>query len=244
MMLPHSGLPMDGWSLVEAERKSIQATIDSITAPTDEKPYGGFIAIASDESLDRDGEHLLKSEWVTPLPDRITIDMDHGMSVATTIGSAHPYFEGGRLMIDASFSSIERAQETRALVLEGHITTVSVAALVDRSKESGTPRRELLNVGIVAIPSNRNAVILDAKAGVKAPGLAAFQAAVKSIVEGKSADAAMLQAIHDASSHLGADCVDGIVGLDDDLSEDGESGESDGANKCAALALRMKALRR
>jgi hypothetical protein len=114
------------------EHKSFDATIDAFTAPSDDKPYGGFIAVASDESLDRDGERLYRSEWKTPLPERITVDSDHGMSVATTIGSARPYFDGDRLMIDAAFSSLERAQEVRTLVTEGHIKTVSVAALVDR----------------------------------------------------------------------------------------------------------------
>lgn len=91
----------------------------------------------------------------------------------------------------------------------------------------------------MAIPSNRNAVILDAKA-------AAFGAAVNSVLDGKSAEdasASMVRAIHDASVHLGATCV-GIVGLDDALSEDGEDGASDGANKALALALRAKALSR
>jgi hypothetical protein len=224
------------------ERKSLDATIDSITEPTDAKPFGGFVAIASDESLDRDGERLYKSEWVTPLPDHITVDMDHGMSVATTIGSARPYFKGNALMIDASFSSIERAQEVRTLVFEKHIKTVSVAALVDRSQKSGTPRRELLNVGIVAIPANKNAVILDSKA--------AFRAGLDAILSGKSlggGDGALVQAIHDASGHLGAACVVVPVVADDDgMSEDGESGAEDGANKslAQALKLRLKALSR
>jgi hypothetical protein len=160
------------------ERKSFDAAIDAFTPPSDDKPYGGFVAVASDDSLDRDGERLYRSEWVTPLPDRITIDTDHGMSVGTTIGSAHPYFDGDRLMIDAAFSSLERAQEVRTLVTEGHVSMVSVAALVDKSKKSGTPRRELLNVGIVAVPSNRNAVILDAKA---------FGSAVTAVLNGQSA---------------------------------------------------------
>ena len=186
------------------ERKSLEAAIDSISAPSADKPYGGFIAVASDESVDRDGEVLYRSEWITPLPERITIDMDHGMSVATTIGSGTPFFQGDDLMIDAAFSSLERAQEVRSLINEGHINTVSVAALVDRSKESGTPRRELLNVGVVSIPSNRNAVILAAKSGAKAPDAATFDAMVTAVIEAKAlgGDGAMVQAIHDASAHL------------------------------------------
>jgi hypothetical protein len=239
------------------ERKSVQATIDSITGPSDAKPFGGFIAVASDESLDRDGERLYKSEWMTPLPDRITVDVDHGMSVGTTVGSAHPYFVGDQLMIDASFSSLERAQEVRTLVNEKHITTVSVAALVDRSKKSGTPRRELLNVGIVAIPANRNAVITDVK------GLA-FSSALAAVLNGQDVETAiksasafdpsidvepveLVQAVHNAAAHMGAVCV--VKGVDDydEYTDDLDDGAADGANKSfqlEALRLRMKALRR
>jgi hypothetical protein len=130
-----------------------------------ENPNGGFTAILSTPSLDRDGDILAREEWKEPLPEHITIDADHGMSVATTVGSARPYFnEKGQLLIDAVFSSIPRAQEVRTLVKEKHVRTVSVAFMTDKSKKSGEQRRELLNAGIVAIPANRDAVILDSKA--------------------------------------------------------------------------------
>jgi hypothetical protein len=223
-------------------RKTIQAAIDpeSLTDATPEKPYGGFIAVASDESRDRDGEELYQNEWVTPLPDHITIDTDHGMSVATTVGSARPYFEGKELMIDASFSSIERAQETRKLILEGHIKTVSVAALVDRSKKSGTPKRELLNVGIVAIPSNRNAIIFDAKNFDGRDEVKSLDEAARDLLlavkagAGNSAgsnDGALIQAIHDAAGHLGAACI--VV----EVPDEDVSGADDGANKSVEGAV-------
>jgi hypothetical protein len=237
------------------ERKSLTATIHAVSPATAEKPYGGFTAVASDETLDRDGEVLYQDEWVTPLPERVTIDVDHGMSVGTTVGSAVPYFQDGALWVDAAFSSIERAQEVRTLVAEGHVSTVSVAAQVDRS--GAKPRRTLLNVGIVSVPANPNAVITSAK-GV------AFKSALAAVLAGQDVDAAtikslggdgaMVQAIHDAAGHLGAKCVksydpdelddDGEGADDDDFDE---SGESDGANKAfqlRALQLRMKALQR
>src|SRR6516225_5927693 len=128
-------------------------------------PHGGFTAIASTETKDRDGENVYANEWELPRPDHITIDADHGMSLATTIGSAHPYLnETGELMIDAKFSSIARAQEARALVTEGHIKTVSVAFLRHKNEKAGTTKRELLNVGLVAIPANPEAQILESKA--------------------------------------------------------------------------------
>jgi hypothetical protein len=95
----------------------------------------------------------------------------------------------------------------------------------------------LIGGAFVNVPSNTEARVLSAKSRV-------FGAAVNAVVvEGKSAEDAgnaMSQAIRDASVHLGAD----RVGLDDDLTEDGEAGEADGANKAAALKLRLKALSR
>jgi hypothetical protein len=125
---------------------------------------GGFTAVLSTPSLDRDGDRLHRDEWLEPLEERYPLDIDHGMSVADTVGSFHPYFDGDQLMMDAYFASTPKAQEVRTLVTEGHIRNVSVAFMTDKSKKDSEPRRELLNAGIVATPSNRDAVILASKA--------------------------------------------------------------------------------
>lgn len=152
---------------LDLERKSIDAVVeDSDTG----KPHGGFTAVLSTPSLDRDGDVLSREEWVEPLPGRLPLDIDHNMTVEGTIGSFRPYFDDeGRLMMDATFASTPKAQEVRTLIKEGHISSVSVAFMTDRSKKDGTPRRELLNAGVVAIPSNRDAIIFDAKAATYAP---------------------------------------------------------------------------
>ena len=50
--------------------------------------------------------------------------------------------------------------------------------MTDKTKKSGEPRRELLNLGIVAVPSNREAIILDSKAlDVRAEEIVAERAA-------------------------------------------------------------------
>lgn len=46
-------------------------------------PHGGFRAVLSTPSLDRDGDRLLREEWIEPLPERLPLDIDHGMAVAT-----------------------------------------------------------------------------------------------------------------------------------------------------------------
>jgi len=206
---------------------------------------GGFTAILSTPSLDRDGDRLHRDEWVEPLNDRYPLDIDHGMSVADTVGSFHPYFDGDTLMMDAYFASTPKAQEVRTLVSEGHIRSVSVAFMNDKSKKDGEPRRELLNAGIVATPSNRDAVILASKAAhalsdalsdvpegdvldeVKSAVLAALSAKELVVEKASGGDGALVQAIHDAASHLGAQCqMSEVVDVTDP-----NTGASDGANK-------------
>jgi|GEM_PF-4618458 len=132
----------------------------------DEDGPGGFVAILSTGALDRDGE-MVDANAFDPLPSHITIDVDHGLSVNTTIGSAVPTYEDGRLIVRGAYSSIPRAQEVRTLVREGHIRTMS-AAFMNAAVEDvdGVPHirsAELLNGAFVAIPSNREALVLAAK---------------------------------------------------------------------------------
>lgn len=269
------------------------ATIEE--ADSAEKPNGGFTAVLSTPSQDRDGDQLARDEWQEPLPDRIPIDVDHEMSVRGTVGSGRPYFdEAGRMMLDVDFASTPQAQEVRTLVKEGHIGAVSVAFLTDKSKKDGVPRRELLNAGIVAIPSNRDAVILSAKefaslsarkaadvddspeqlvAGLDAtldqacaliadvdskslpePVAQALDllksaeavvdklmdsmgvydpddgdakgVATQVITKASQAEASLIQGIHDAAAHLGAQCVGAA-----EPEPDPDDGSDDGANK-------------
>lgn len=129
---------------------------------------GEFLAVISDPTLDRDGE-ILDAGAFEPLPDKITIDIDHGMSVRSTVGSGKPFYEGEKLMIRGRFASTDLAKDTRTLVTEGHIDRMSVAfgSAVREQGEDGVPhlvKGELLNVAIVAIPANPSAAILAAKA--------------------------------------------------------------------------------
>ncbi len=135
---------------------------------TDADFPGTFRVILSAPTKDRDGDTLLADEWKTPLPNHITFDTDHGMSVSKTVGSGVPSIDPatGNLIVDGTYTSLPRGQETRTLVKEGHIKTTSVAFMTEKTQKDGVTsvQRELLNGAFVAIPSNREALVLSSKA--------------------------------------------------------------------------------
>lgn len=165
----------------------------------DDSEHGQFEVILSAPTKDRDGETLKPDDWKTPLPEHITFDADHGMSVASTVGSGKPWIDdGGNLRVSGTYSSIPRAQEVRTLVNEGHIRTTSVAYMTEKTTKDGksTTTRELLNGAFVAIPANRDALVLDSKD-------------IKRGARNNSDDAKGIQSIHDTATSLGADCSGG-----------------------------------
>lgn len=126
---------------------------------------GGFTAVASTADLDRDGE-VIDPGAFEPLPKTVPLLAFHKMD--DPIGLVRPRYQGGRLMIDATFASTARAQEVRALVSEGAVPAVSVGFMAATKKSvNGVPhitRAELIEVSVVSIPSNRAAVILEQRA--------------------------------------------------------------------------------
>src|SRR6478752_3921183 len=144
---------------------------DATITNTDDAFPGSFEVILSAQTKDRDGDTLLKDGWKLPLPEHITFDSDHGMTVEKTVGSGVPRIdeETGNLIVSGTYSSLPRAQEVRTLVNEGHIRTTSVAFMSEKTEKDGksVAVRELLNGAFVAIPSNREALVLSSK-GMKA----------------------------------------------------------------------------
>lgn len=184
---------------METKAGIISADIKSVDTTS-----GSFEAVLSAPTLDRDLE-IIDERAFDPLPDHITIDIDHSMSVTSIVGSGTPYYDGGMLMFRGSFASTPLAQEVRTLVVEGHVNKMSVAfraAIREIDEKDGLQHvrsGELLNAAIVAIPSNREADILMAKA------LASVDA-LKSGARHSASDLEHIQNAHDALSHLGAAC--------------------------------------
>lgn len=166
-----------------------------------ESPNGGFEVILSAPTTDRDGE-VIDSRAFEPLPDHIPFDIDHGMTVQTTVGSGTPFYDDdGALRVKGTYASTALAQEVRTLVSEGHIRTTSVTFMAaDREDEKGVVHvrtAELLNGTFTPIPSNREAVVLSSKA------LAATE---KVGARNSAKDAEAIQAAHDATVSAGAAC--------------------------------------
>ena len=59
----------------------------------DEEFPGSFRVVLSAPTKDRDGDTITPDTWKQPLPDHITFDQDHGMSVASTVGSGKPFID-------------------------------------------------------------------------------------------------------------------------------------------------------
>ncbi len=164
------------------------------------KDSGSFEAILSMPTVDRDGE-VIDAGAFLPLPKKITIDVDHGLSAEKTIGSGVPYYDGDVLKVKGTFASTALAQQIRTLVIEDHLGHMSVAyraAKYETDEKDGLPhlrKGELINAAIVGIPANREAEILVAKALTEKVG-----------ARNAAKDLERLQSTHDHMVELGATC--------------------------------------
>lgn len=202
----------------------ISKAVASISPGADDatSEFGTFDVILSAQSEDRDGETLRSDEWKTPLPDHITFDIDHAMTVKDTIGSGHPFInDNGDLQVKGTYSSDPDAQRVRTKVNEKHIRTTSVTFMTTKSAKSngGKVERELLNGSFVPIPSNRDTIVLSSKA---------LDVIEKAGARNNASDKKQIQTIHDAAAGLGAACSTADA-------ENADTGEQDGANKSAGV---------
>jgi HK97 family phage prohead protease len=165
-------------------------TVD-IKADGDGLKAGEFVAIMSAPTLDRDLE-VIDAGAFAPLPEKITVDIDHAMSVRSVVASGTPFYDGDLLKIKGRFASTPLGQEVRTLVREGHLDRMSVtfrAAQRDVAEDGVTHIKsaELLNVAFVVIPSNRDAAVLAAKSADERTGKLTPDEA-RSMLAAKSAD--------------------------------------------------------
>lgn len=148
------------------ETKATFAIAEVKSAETD-NPNGEFEVVMSTESVDRDGEVIVKGAF-DPLPESVPVHAFHDFS--DPIGRAVPsYTQDGRLVGRGHFASTARAQEMRQLVADGVIRHTSVGFMAAKrvAPDDGGPteirQAELLEVSFVSVPSNREAAVLAVK---------------------------------------------------------------------------------
>ena len=138
----------------------------TLSAKVTRTDAGGFVAVASTASVDRDGEVILPGAF-NPLPASLPVHINHTANVRDLVARARPYYEGGRLMIEARFASTSAAQDARTLVTEGILDSVSVVFFAAKKEQrAGVPTivsGELLAVDLVTIPSNRDALVMSSR---------------------------------------------------------------------------------
>jgi hypothetical protein len=203
----------------------VTKSVDAQVNPVESDFPGEFEVILSTETLDRDAENLWAEEWKQPLPARIHIDGDHGRTLEKTVGSAVPSIEGNRMIGKGTYAGTQYAQMVRQLVNEGHINSVSVTYAESKNQKNDGVQRELLNAAFVAVPANPEAIVLASKSaqGFSTPNETKAEGGMDA--SGNNPDVKhddMVQAIHDAAAHLGAQCMNAA---------DADPGTADGANK-------------
>lgn len=147
------------------ERKATEA-IAEVKAAASEHPNGEFEIVMSTDSVDRDGEIIVKGAF-DPLPESIPVHAFHDFN--DPIGRAVPgYNDQGQLVGRGFYAGTPRAQEIRQLVTDGVIGHTSVGFMAaERDDKGDGPVKitgaELLEVSFVSVPSNRDARVLAAK---------------------------------------------------------------------------------
>jgi hypothetical protein len=141
--------------------RSLAAEVKSF----DDAGSGGWEAIASTISVDRDGE-VVAARCFEPLPTKVPVRLGH--NGGPLVGSGRPFYSSGNeLRISGRFASTAPGQEARTLAREGHLTDMSVVFLPITDKQVDGRRHitgaELLAVDFVEIASNRDAHLVSVR---------------------------------------------------------------------------------
>lgn len=126
---------------------------------------GLITVVASDETIDRSGEAIPVSSWdLSNFQKSPRLLIDHDYSVKSIVGLAENIrMENRQLLFEPLFHDItSAARETKELVEQGFLDTVSVGFMRNQSQD-GSIKNELLEVSFVAVPCNPNARTLSVK---------------------------------------------------------------------------------
>jgi hypothetical protein len=235
---------------LDGAQLTMKAAIIPVPDAEAKDPNGEFEVILATPHEDRDidprtgkGEEVKANEWKLPLPDHITFDSDHGMDVKSLVGSGTPtLMDDGTVHVKGTYAPTEHGQMVRQLAAPPgrHIRHVSVTFLSRKhtvksagGKNQVVVERELLNGSFVTVPANPNAVILSSKAATANDG----DDGGGPISAGSPNQAEMVQAIHNAAAHLGAECITAAE------EADGVDDEATGSKSYTSVTVATKGIK-
>ena len=153
-----------------------------LRAYAEKTAQGGIRIVATDETMDRSGESIPFESWdLSNFQKSPRLLVDHDYSVAAIVGKCSNLEKNAAtraITFEPVFHDITQvAKDTRALVEQGFLDTVSVG-FMRKTDEKGNVTNELMEISFVAVPANPNARALSVKA--IAPG---DEKAIKEFVE-------------------------------------------------------------
>jgi HK97 family phage prohead protease len=130
-----------------------------------EKKEGEIIGIASTSSRDRDGESISQEGWdLESFKRNPVLLVGHNYSEYPVGKATDISVQDGKLVFKAVFSeATQKAKEAYQLVKEGILSAFSVGFIprdFDRADPSIITKAELLEISLVPVPANPEAVVL------------------------------------------------------------------------------------
>jgi len=149
-------------------KKNLSKLFKSKAASIDESKYQATFLI-SDESVDRQGEIVKQAGWdFTNFKQNPVILFGHD-SYDLPIGKAVDiYTEGDKTFAVIEFAAeiYDKAKVVWEMVKAGVLRTVSVGFINQEYDNNELTKNELLEISIVPVPANPNAIVLAAKDGL------------------------------------------------------------------------------
>ena len=127
-----------------------------------EQKDGEIIGVASTQNADRDGEVIIQSGWQLDNFRKNPVILAGHDYWSFPIGKATDILiEGSRLLFKMVFATTEKGQEAAQLVKEGVLNAFSVGFIPKNWSDADTiAEAELLEISLVSVPANPEAVVL------------------------------------------------------------------------------------
>lgn len=127
-----------------------------------EQKDGEIIGVASTQTADRDGEVIIQAGWQLDNFRKNPVILAGHDYWSFPVGKATEILiEGSRLLFKMVFATTEKGQEAMQLVKEGVLSAFSVGFIPKTWSDADTiAEAELLEISLVSVPANPEAVVL------------------------------------------------------------------------------------